>query len=284
MKKIDTFTRICSCGHTATYRNIISYNRACKYDTKCKKCTALENMSKFREDVSAGIRSEPFAGKRHTEKSIQRMRDNHFDNTKHINYLNRDMPKGDTHHFTGKNNSEYMLHVWTEKFGEAEANKRRAEYLLKKSKAAAGKNNPMYGKPSPKNSGNGWGGWYMGIYFRSLLELSTMCMLDRFRFAWKIAESAEFMIQYEMDGNTYNYFPDFFVNGFYLVECKPRRLWNSKQVMAKKTCAERWCAERGLKYKMMDVPKLDMSSLLRMIEHGAVVPNNRMKLKLAGYI
>ena len=56
--------------------------------------------------------------------------------------------------------------------------KHSQEALIKISNASKGKNNPMYGKPSPQGSGNGWSGWYKGIYFRSLLYSSFMSSID----------------------------------------------------------------------------------------------------------
>ncbi|MBR4316812.1 MAG: hypothetical protein IKP65_07630 [Alphaproteobacteria bacterium] len=42
------------------------------------------------------------------------------------------------------------------------------ELKKKYSEKSKGKNNPMYGKPAPKGSGNGVSGWYKGWFFRSL--------------------------------------------------------------------------------------------------------------------
>ena len=47
-----------------------------------------------------------------------------------------------------------------------------------------GKNNHMYGKPSPNGSGNGWSGHYGSFYFRSLLELSFLIVEKSIAFSF----------------------------------------------------------------------------------------------------
>ena len=42
----------------------------------------------------------------------------------------------------------------------------------------------MYGRFSPRGSGNGWSGWYKEWYFRSLLELSYMINETKFNMGY----------------------------------------------------------------------------------------------------
>jgi hypothetical protein len=118
----------------------------------------------------------------------------------------------------------------------------------------SGEKNPMYGKPSPQGSGNGWSGWYKEWFFRSIRELSFMInVIERFNFEWVSAEKAGLKIPYiDYDNVERNYFADFLLNNKYLVEIKPRNLFNSPKILAKKQAAMSWCIERNLKYKLID--------------------------------
>ncbi len=146
----------------------------------------------------------------------------------------------------GKSNEEF--------FGKEKSN----QIKLKLSLATSGKNNPMYGKPTPMGSGNGWSGWYKEWYFRSLLELSYMInVIERFHLEWKSAETSDLKIKYKgFNGIEKTYVADFIINEKYLVEIKPKKLHNSKIVQIKKNAAEDFCKERNFIYKLTYPPKL----------------------------
>ena len=124
------------------------------------------------------------------------------------------------------------------------------------SKATSGKNNPMYGKPSPKGSGNGWSGWYKGRYFRSLLELTYMVRVLE-NVEWESAEKSKYNIPYiDWNGIERSYFPDFVV-GNKIIEIKPKNLKNSKNVLLKEAAAIKWCNENNFEYIIVsDIEKL----------------------------
>lgn len=143
---------------------------------------------------------------------------------------------------------------WVAKHGEEIGGKMYEEFLQRRrdSGFARGKNNPMYGKPSPQGAGNGWKGWYRGHYFRSLREVMFMIDMDERGLEWKSAETKTYTIPYEQDGVPRTYRPDFIV-GSELWELKPIRLHNSPNVTTKRIAAERFCSERGLTYRLEDV-------------------------------
>lgn len=137
--------------------------------------------------------------------------------------------------------------------------KEKAKKIKQKiSKSTSGINNPMYGKPSPSGSGNGWSGWYNGWYFRSLKELSYMIyVIERFNLKWESAEKAKYKIEYtDRSGEKRTYHPDFLINDKYLIEIKPKKLWNSDNVKRKKAAAEQFCNNHNFKYKLTESPKL----------------------------
>lgn len=124
--------------------------------------------------------------------------------------------------------------------------------------ASSGENNSMYGKPSPPGSGNGWSGWYNNWYFRSLLELSFMInVIERFNFTWLGAEKEKYKIHYiDWNNKKRTYHPDFVLNEKYLIEIKPKYLWNSETVKRKCEAAKIFCDDRNLKFKITSCIKL----------------------------
>jgi hypothetical protein len=139
-------------------------------------------------------------------------------------------------------------------YGIDKALKMRKNYSINRS----GEKNNMYGKPSPQGSGNGWSGWYKGWFFRSLKELSYMIyVIERFNLKWESAEKKKFKIDYiDYTGNKRTYHPDFLIENKYLVEIKPKCLWNSDNVKRKAEAAIEFCSKYNFKYKLTESPKL----------------------------
>lgn len=71
-------------------------------------------------------------------------------------------------------------------------------------------------------------------------------------------------------GKDRSYFADFLVEGSKLVECKPRRLWNTPSVLAKKKAAEDFCSQRGWTYHLVDPVLLPSDQLVTMYELGQI--------------
>lgn len=160
--------------------------------------------------------------------------------------------------------------------------KEKADIIRDKiSKKSSGKNNPMYGKPSPMGSGNGWSGWYNNWYFRSLLELSFMInVIERFNFKWESGENKKYSINYiDYKGLEKTYFPDFILNDKYLVEIKPKKLWESNVIKNKKNAAIIFCEKNNLKYKLINPRKLTFNEIKILVEQTKVVFLDRYKKK-----
>lgn len=171
---------------------------------------------------------------------------------------------------SGKNNPMYGDHNHTKglikynnfrkgKTLEETFGKEKAKIIKSKlSVLNSGSGNPMFGKPSPIGSGNGWSGWYNNIYFRSLLELS-------FLIANKNAKSAEYIkIPYKNYKNVIRiYHPDFIEKDF-LYEIKPKKLLNSKDNILKFQAAEKYCKDNQLIYKILtedDIKKVSTKEI-----------------------
>ncbi len=159
---------------------------------------------------------------------------------------NRHQRLRDTGLYPPNRKSPYQC--WVERFGVAEADKRRAR--MNAQQGSSGASNPMHNKPSPQGAGNGWKGWYRGHYFRSLREACCMLSLDQAGIEWQTGETLS--IPYAFLGVQRTYRPDYVV-GTQLLEVKPTRLHDTPQVSAKHVGAEAYCAAKGLTYELVDV-------------------------------
>src|SRR6185437_3877341 len=232
-KSLPPFTRICpSCGATVTHTHRINRNTARRLKKSCRGC---ENA---RRKIAYLGEANPFHGKKHTDNALAIMRSRH-----HPHVKTREFREGAAARMSGPQNqmrgpSVYELMV--RKYGKDEADRRYALTKEKWSEAMAGAGNPMFNKPTPNGSGNGWSGWYKGRFFRSLRELSYMInIIEKQNLDWKTGETADMKIRYKgFNGASRTYRPDFLIGGKVLIEIKPTKLHQSPSVLAKSIAAE----------------------------------------------
>lgn len=271
----NKMTRVCPvCDGIVTYKSKISHKKALRLDRPCITCSNKERCNRPEERIKNSLRLKeyyktnpnPFFGKEHTKETKDKIRVSLSGKT-----------SGTNNGMYGKN----FFDIWVEKYGKEVADEKLVELRRKQSLASSGENNPMYGKTSPKGSGNGWSGWYKGWFFRSLHELTFMInVIERFGFEWKSAETNQYKIGYiDYKGTNRNYFPDFILNDKYLVECKPRKLWESKTVLDKKNAALEFCKNNGLIYKMVDVGKLSEEKLKSLYDNNEIKLTKRYEQK-----
>ena len=170
-------------------------------------------------------------------------------------------------------NSRPAYDIWVEKYGKDIADKKRFEANIKRSNSESGSKNPMFGKPSPKGSGNGWSGWYKGWYFRSFLELSYMIkVIEKNNLHWESAEKKELAISYvDSSGKQRTYFADFLVDNCRLVECKPRRLIDGSKLVSDKTkAAKKFCKQHNLKFEILEPEKLTYAEIKGLYDSGKI--------------
>lgn len=238
------------CNALVEHKDKWSYIYGSAENKVCKSCQSKEQAEKNRYRFAG--KGNPFYGKHHSEntKTILRNRD-----TSHLKGDNNVMKKPEMREyfsklFSGSNNPMY---------GKTPSEKTRK----KLSAHSKGKNNPMYGKPSPNGSGNGWASWYKGKHFRSLRELQYY--ITEIEPTGRLCENGQqkkFRSEYKKyDGTDRTYHPDFFVDGKYLVEIKPKAMWKTPLVLLKKKAAEKLCKKMGWEYKLIDI--VPNSSILR---------------------
>ena len=244
--KPEKYYRNCpECNKLLTYQSKSSLNLSEKDKCLCKSCSQTGEKNGF-------------YNKKHSQKTINKILKTKETSESYKKYLenqrSEESRKKTSERFSGDKNPRWkkgsLKDIWTKKYGEEEGNKRDLDWKSKLSIATSGSNNPMYGKPSPQGSGNGWSGWYKGWFFRSLRELSYMIEeIEVKGLSWENGEKKKFKIRYiDYAGKERNYFPDFVVEGKIMVECKPVRLHTARTVIDKRLAAEIFCQERGLEY------------------------------------
>jgi hypothetical protein len=165
---------------------------------------------------------------------------------------------------------------WIKEYGEEKGEAMWLDYKMRQRKNNEGKNNSMYGKPSPMGSGYGIKGWHKGRFFRSLRELSFMLnYIDRFQLKEESLEKRKYRIPYvDPVGISRTYAGDFLINNKFFVEIKPRRLWESPSVQAKAEAGKEFCKNKGWKYKLID-PIVDNNKIVQEYLDGNIKFNEK---------
>lgn len=279
------------CNKELTYTNKSCFSTAKKRNSLCAVCAAKnrDNSKKFfhfNNDVKNGIKPAPFKNNTHRDDSKLKMSESQ--KIISFKYKTDEFRKKMSEVTSGTNNPMYgksFYDIWLEKYGEDEAEKRLKKFKELQSINTKGSKNPMYGKPSPQGSGNGWKGWYNGIFFRSLLELSFLVnYIERFNLIFENGELNKFKITYiDFNGNNKNYFSDFIINNKYMVEIKPKRLHNSKTVQLKANAAIEFCEQHNLIYKLIEPNKLNKKQILNLMESGNLIFMKKYLEKIINY-
>ena len=96
-----------------------------------------------------------------------------------------------------------------------------------------------------------------------------MISADLHGLTWRTMERADDAIEYTTyDGATKNYFPDFFVESGEVYECKPKRLWDTPTVRAKRLAAIKICMTKGWTYNMVDPEIPTRETMRRLLDIG----------------
>ncbi len=251
------YTRTCpQCKLVVEHTNKYNRDEAIEKKRLCRRC-CYDNRD------LAGDKN-PFWGKTHTQETKNKIasRDISFNQNPEYKLKRSLAVMGEANPMYGKCNFE----IWTSKYGLTEAKLRQYKVNKRLSEVFSGNMNPMYGKPSPQGSGNGWSGWYHGWYFRSLRELSYVINhIERNRLDWQPAESLR--IDYtDWEGHRRTYRADFLVSNRFLIEVKPAALHLSRSVRIKAEAAERFCRQNGFQYKIED-PELLSDNEIVVLHH-----------------
>lgn len=257
------YTRTCpKCKKEILHKNKVSWTKSIKDNRLCNKCSKKISANTIEAKKIRSENSKKLIGDK-----------NPFYGKKHSDYTKNKIKKSIGLKSAGENNPMYgksFYDIWIKKYGKEEADLRLISFKKKISKSSSGKNNPMYGKPSPIGSGNGWSGWYKGYFFRSLKELSFIVLyVERFNLKCVTLENKKFSIPYiNYNDSIKNYYADFLINDKYIIEIKPKKLWNSKLVTLKKEAAIHYCKNNNLIYKLIDPILITNEEILKLYKIG----------------
>ena len=291
MRNSCSTTRNCpTCGQEIFYKSKFRKNFAERKKSECRACissteefknrarkTMTELNKKFKE-----IGFNGFKGKKHSEEFKKRASQSRvgIPCPESVKKKLKDFYKTHKGAMTGKN----LYSIWIEKYGKEIADLKMQEYKEKQSRNNSGKNNPMYNKPAPAGSGNGWKGWFNDIFFRSLRELMYLIFLQENNIIWENAEKNKFSVEYvDFFGKKRTYFADYFINNSVLVEIKPFKLQKTKSVILKKEAAEKFCLERGWTYILIDI-EIDPKKIHEYFVSGNIKFMDKYYQKYLNYI
>jgi hypothetical protein len=264
MKIFHTTKKVCN-----------SFDRA---KVLCRKC-GCNNPERLKvlSNKNKG-KNNPFYNKKHTNESKIKIANKDMSFTQTKEFKEKCANKGSKNGMYGKS----FYNVWLEKYGKERADQKLIELKIKHSKNNKGKNNPMYGKPSPQGSGNGWSGWYKKWYFRSLKELSYMInVIEKNNYKWENGEQKKLTIKYvNYDGTKRTYRPDFLVEDKWLVEVKPKRLMETPNNKLKKEAALIFCEKHNYEYQMIEPKPLTEEEIEKLYENGQIKLLLKYKEKL----
>lgn len=303
---MESFIRNCpnlNCNEKITYNNIKGFNRANLNNSKCKVCTIRNNVKNRRS--YAGENNHMYGrslkdkwienyGEEEANKKQNEWKEKLIKNgSKKSNYdcwlekygkeeadrLLKEQKDKQSLKRKGRTNHQF----WTEKYGLEEADRRAAIEKERRSKSSSGENNPMYGKPSPSGSGNGWSGHYKGVQFRSILELSYLKFLIDNDIKFDNGEKKKYRVEYEFNGKK-SYGMDFYLfESNQYIEIKPKKLLNTKINKAKFRAAR---LKLGEKFKILTEDDIETISLYLMYEfyiNKSLIFDKRYEIKFLEY-
>lgn len=271
-----SYPRICPlCGATVMHNLRQNRNSAVRLRKPCFQCECVRRKTAY-----IG-KANPFFGRKHNEQTLAA-----FKARDHPHVKEAWFKKLRSEHMRSHQplRGTTLYERWVEKHGREKADELMASRREKKSQASSGANNPMFGRPAPQGSGNGWSGWYKGWFFRSLRELAYMVkVIERDGLAWRTAESSELKISYvDWRGASRTYTADFVIGEKTLVEIKPSKLHSSPTVMLKRAAALEFCERAGLEYRIVDPPPLSDGEIVELHDRGMIEFTERYEAKFAG--
>ena len=145
------------CNETVNYANKHSAYMATRRKSKCKICVLKNKHGE----------TNPFFGKTHSNETKAKIAVQ-----AKARVLTEEHKAKITAVLRSSNFKTPLYEHWFVKYGKEIADVKYEAMCQKHSANNKGEGNPMFGKPSPEGTGNGWSGWYKGWIFRSLRELS----------------------------------------------------------------------------------------------------------------
>lgn len=295
-KKQPLFRTCTQCSSNITYASKRARNTAEKKKRLCKSCgiknglnndatkkKKSENMKGENNPMFGKLKEQcPFYGKKHSRETKEILRNQRLGKKIHTEQSKEKISKYQKSNAPMRGRSVFS--VWVEKYGLDVAKQKMDDLKAKQRANSLGCKNPMFGKPSPEGSGNGYSGWYDGVYFRSLRELMFLIYAKRFNLNLISLETKKYGIPYvSYDQTNRTYFSDYIVNNRYFVEIKPKKLWATPLNLIKFEAAKRFCEEQNLKFKVID-PRINSKLIKVLYEKGEIVFLEKYKTKIDKFL
>jgi len=287
---VKKFFRNCpSCGKELGHTSKKTRNYFEMKKILCHSCMAkiVTNTVEFKQKASkrmSGLTGDknPFYGRKHSKETVVKIKkclaSKDYSYTKTKEFTDKTKHVGKDNGMFGKS----IFSVWVKKYGREVAEQKAVLLKEKASENFRGEKNPMFGKPSPKGSGNGWSGWYKGWYFRSLRELSYMIyFIEKNDLEWESADSKNLYIPYfDLLEIKRTYRADFLINKKFLVEIKPKKLMETAGNVLKKEAAIAFCKENNLEYQIVDPEVIQFFELINLCDKGLVILTKKYSSRL----
>jgi hypothetical protein len=283
------YIRICSCcGKEMKYKTKASFSTVCSRNPvpKCKSCA----LSGIKKPAWSNDRKEKMAERMSGPNNP--MYGKTFIDVWEGKYSQTEVLEKRKEHSTrtSVNNAKPMAgvsvyRVWLSKYGQEDADLKMMALKQKMSERFSGPRNPMFGKPAPVGSGNGWSGWYDGFHFRSFLELCYIHSLTLKNISFESAEKKKYAIQYNYNEVSRTYFCDFHLldDGIF-VEVKPKSLKNIGANECKFTAAKNLLGDKFVILTEDDIPRLTKETVRFLIDSNVVIFNDSCKEKVEKYV
>lgn len=271
----DVIRQCPRCQNPVFHSNRDERDRAQHERKICRGCQANDYKVRFKGDKN------PFHGRSHTEQTKRNLSLAHKGKRLSPEHRAKCVPYLHRNRVIVRD----YLSYWIGKLGEEAGRARFEAYQARLSDRNRGKANPMYGKPTPQGSGNGWKGWYRGWHFHSLREIQFYLQAEADgRKCLKIHAHKAYRVPYtDSHGTARTYLPDFLLDDKFIVEIKPKKLWNTNENRPKFDAAKAFFAAKGLTFQVIDIQP-DAMTLKEKYLAGEITFTNRYENRFRRHI
>lgn len=235
---------------------------------------ALEEVVKIQKKLSQTSNkvfdTDYWIGNGYTEKEANALVREHSDNRSCRNpkfWQNRGLSPEESYQKAREINDNSSMNSLIRKHG---SDKAATLYKEHKKRGRSGEQNAQYGKPSPKNSGNGISGYYKDYYFRSLSEYFAIKHFENTNTNFVCNDVAvsknknKVVIEYEYENKRKNYIPDFIIDNSIIIEIKNEYTKNTDVTKTKIRAAKEFISNNDKYTEIIVLTENDLDTSIEM--------------------